>query len=52
MEQIKSCVYAYSRGLWFDWKHYKHPLPEHVYDVYMQYWGDVILKTSTQSSNI
>ncbi|MGZ7115657.1 MAG: hypothetical protein ACXVI0_11495 [Halobacteriota archaeon] len=27
-----------------DWAHYKHPLPEHVYDVYMQYWEDVILK--------
>jgi hypothetical protein len=25
-----------------DWKHYKHPLPEHVYDVYMQHWGSVI----------
>ena len=24
-----------------DWSHYKHPLPEHVYDVYMQYWSDV-----------
>jgi len=24
-----------------DWKHYKHPLPEDVYDVYMQYWKDV-----------
>jgi hypothetical protein len=24
-----------------DWSHYKHPLPEHVYDVYMRYWGDV-----------
>ncbi len=24
-----------------DWKHYKHPLPENVYDVYMQYWKDV-----------
>jgi len=23
-----------------DWKHYKHPLPEHVYDVYMSYWKD------------
>jgi hypothetical protein len=23
-----------------DWKHYKHPLPEHVYDVYMNYWKD------------
>ena len=26
-----------------DWKHYKHPLPENVYDVYMQYWADVRL---------
>jgi hypothetical protein len=24
-----------------DWKNYKHPLPEHVYDVYAQYWKDV-----------
>ncbi|MGZ7138090.1 MAG: hypothetical protein ACXVI7_07810 [Halobacteriota archaeon] len=27
-----------------DWTHYKHPLPEHVYDVYMRYWGGVTLK--------
>jgi hypothetical protein len=26
-----------------DWKHYKHPLPEHVYDVYMNYWKGVRL---------
>ena len=26
-----------------DWRFYKHPLPEHVYDVYMRYWGDVRL---------
>jgi integrase len=26
-----------------DWKHYKHPLPETVYDIYMRYWGDVEL---------
>jgi hypothetical protein len=26
-----------------DRKHYKHPLPEHVYDVYVQYWTDVEL---------
>ena len=26
------------------WKHYKHPLPEHVYDVYMTYWADVRLR--------
>ena len=24
-----------------DWKHYKHPLPEHVYDIYMKCWRDV-----------
>jgi integrase len=24
-----------------DWRFYKHPLPDAVYDVYMQYWGDV-----------
>jgi integrase len=24
-----------------EWSHYKHPLPEYVYDVYMQYWKDV-----------
>jgi hypothetical protein len=24
-----------------DWEHYKHPLPEDVYDVYMRYWRDV-----------
>jgi hypothetical protein len=28
-----------------DWKHYKHPLPEHVYDVYMKYWGGVSFRT-------
>jgi hypothetical protein len=26
-----------------DWKHYKHPLPENVYDVYMKCWADVRL---------
>ena len=26
-----------------DWEHYKHQLPEHVYDVYMQYWKEVEL---------
>lgn len=25
------------------WSNYRHPLPEHVYDVYMQYWADVRL---------
>jgi len=24
-----------------EWVHYKHPLPEYVYDVYIKYWNDV-----------
>jgi hypothetical protein len=24
-----------------EWRHYKHPLPDSVYDVYMTYWADV-----------
>jgi len=24
-----------------DWKHYKHPLPENVYDAYMGYWKNI-----------
>jgi hypothetical protein len=24
-----------------DWKHYKLPLPENVYDVYMNYWKNI-----------
>jgi hypothetical protein len=24
-----------------DWKHYKHPLPAKVYDIYMKYWEQV-----------
>ena len=24
-----------------DWRYYKHPLPDTVYDVYMKYWGKV-----------
>ncbi len=26
------------------WSHYKHPLPKHVYDVHIRYWGDVQLE--------
>jgi len=26
-----------------DWRFDKHPLPEHVYDVYMRYWKEVRL---------
>jgi len=24
-----------------DWKHYKRPLPENVYDVYIKNWGSI-----------
>jgi hypothetical protein len=24
-----------------EWSHYRHPLPEYVYDAYMRYWKDV-----------
>jgi integrase len=27
-----------------DWRFYKHPLPDSVYDVYMKYWGNVPFK--------
>jgi integrase len=29
-----------------DWEHYKHPLPEEVYDKYMRYWRDIELGDS------
>ena len=33
-------AYIMTHGLsGIDWKHYKHPLPENVYDVYMKNWG-------------
>jgi hypothetical protein len=28
-----------------DWRFYKHPLPDAVYDIYMKYWRDISLKT-------
>jgi|GEM_PF-183538 len=28
-----------------EWSHYKHPLPESVYDVYIKYWKNVSLDT-------
>ena len=34
-----------------DWTHYKHPLPEHVYDVYMKSWGDVQLAFEDKRSD-
>ncbi|MGB8311374.1 MAG: hypothetical protein WCE81_05880 [Halobacteriota archaeon] len=26
-----------------EWSHYRHPLPENVFDIYMRYWSDVEL---------
>jgi len=34
-----------------EWTHYRHPLPEYVYDVYMQYWSDVALLPTVHSSS-
>jgi len=34
-----------------DWKHYKHPLPENVYDAYMQYWRGVRLTCEDARAN-
>ncbi len=40
-------VYILTHGVsGVDWTHYKYPLPEHVYDVYMRCWGDVRLDES------
>lgn len=37
-------AYILSHGVsGVDWTHYKHPLPEQVYDAYMKYWADVHL---------
>ncbi len=36
--------YILTRGVsGVEWAHYRHPLPEYVYDVYMRYWKDVVL---------
>ncbi len=36
----RACILAHGvSGV--EWKHYKHPLPEHAYDTYMPYWKDV-----------
>jgi hypothetical protein len=34
-----------------DWRFYKHPLAEHVYEVYMQYWSGVQLVDLDQLAN-
>ncbi len=31
-----------------DWKHYKHPLPERVYNTYMKYWADISCRVKQQ----
>jgi len=28
-----------------DWRFYKHPLSDSVFDIYMKYWGDVSFKS-------
>jgi len=33
-----------------DWKHYRHPLPENVYDKYMESWKNVQLGASVRDS--
>jgi len=30
-----------TQSIRLEWAHYRHPLPEYVYDVYMKYWSDV-----------
>ena len=41
-ESNRASILTYEvRGV--EWSNYRHPLPEHVYDLYMQYWGDVWL---------
>jgi hypothetical protein len=38
----KNCILTHGvSGV--DFRFYKHPLPEHVFDVYMKYWADVDL---------
>jgi len=33
-----------------DWRFYKHPLPDSVYDVYMKYWADVSFEVFAEQS--
>ena len=40
---VKSCLHNDARRFKREWKHYRHPLPDSVYDVYMKYWADVRL---------
>ena len=37
-----NCAYILTHGVsGVEWAHYKYPLPEYVYDVYIRYWKDV-----------
>jgi hypothetical protein len=36
-------IFLTQRASGVDWSHYKHPLPECVYEVYLQHWKDVDL---------
>lgn len=40
MGSIKPCLHQKHGVSGIDWKHYKHPLPENVYDSYMRCWKD------------
>ncbi len=35
-----------------DRAHYKHPLPEHVYEIYTRYWGDVSFLTEGKENDV
>jgi len=41
MERIESLLRLTHGVRGVEWSNYRHPLPEHVYDVYMKYWADV-----------
>jgi hypothetical protein len=35
-------AYILTRGVpWVEWTHYRHPLPEYIYGIYMKYWKGV-----------
>jgi hypothetical protein len=43
--ELSNRAYVLTHGVsGVDWSHYRHPLPESVYSVYIKYWGDVSLK--------
>lgn len=41
-----NCKYVLAHGMTgVDWAHYKHPLPEDVYDIYLRSWGAIDLSS-------